>query len=137
MAHCDNIVTLARATVNCRFCHVCPFFNSREEEFAVLLPFLKEGFDAGDRAVHILDKKHRAERVRRRRLRWRLLTAAQGYHLKLSTICLSRSFQPSATAWGSVFPFADPSWRQMAASYEPTPIRVEGRSFVSLWRPSR
>ena len=64
MAHCDNIVTLARATVNCRFCHVCAFFNSREEEFAVLLPFLKEGFDAGDRAVHILDKKHRAERVR-------------------------------------------------------------------------
>ena len=65
MAQCDNIVTLARATVNCRFCHVCAFFNSREEEFTVLLPFLKEGFDAGDRAVHILDKKHRAERVRR------------------------------------------------------------------------
>lgn len=65
MAHCDNIVNLARATVNCRFCHVCALFNSREEEFAVLLPFLKEGFDAGDRAVHILDKKHRAERVRR------------------------------------------------------------------------
>jgi hypothetical protein len=64
MAQCDNIVTLARATVNCR-CRVCAFFNSREEEFAVLLPFLKEGFDAGDRAVHILDKKHRAERVRR------------------------------------------------------------------------
>src|SRR4051812_14157304 len=64
MAQCDNTVTLARATVNCR-CHVCAFFNSREEEFAVLLPFLKEGFDAGDRAVHILDKKHRAERVRR------------------------------------------------------------------------
>ena len=63
MAQCDNIVTLARATVNCRFSHVCAFFNSREEEFTVLLPFLKEGFDAGDRAVHILDKKHRAERV--------------------------------------------------------------------------
>jgi hypothetical protein len=50
--------------VNCR-CHVCAFFHSREDEYAIMLPFIKEGIDAGDRAVHILDKDERAERLRR------------------------------------------------------------------------
>ena len=30
--------------------HVCAFFHSKEEEYRVLLPFIKEGFDQGDRA---------------------------------------------------------------------------------------
>lgn len=64
MAQGSRTVTLARATVNCR-CHVCAFFTSREDECAVLLPFMKEGFDAGDRAVHILHRDHRGERMRR------------------------------------------------------------------------
>jgi hypothetical protein len=56
--------TLARATVNCR-CHVCAFFHSREDEYSVLMPFMLEGFLAGDNAIHILDKDHRTERMRR------------------------------------------------------------------------
>jgi hypothetical protein len=34
-----------------------------------------------------------------------VLIAVQGYHLKLLIIYSSRSFRPSATAWGSVFSF--------------------------------
>jgi hypothetical protein len=57
-------VNLARAIVNCR-CHVCAFFHSREDEYDVMLPFMAEGIDAGDRAVWILDKNDRGERLRR------------------------------------------------------------------------
>src|SRR5262249_18470641 len=31
--------------------HICAFFHSREEEYRVLLPFIKEGFDCGERGV--------------------------------------------------------------------------------------
>jgi hypothetical protein len=55
---------LARATVACG-CHVCAFFHSRDDEYEVLLPFLKEGFESGDKAVHIIDQKDGADRLRR------------------------------------------------------------------------
>ena len=45
--------------------HVCAFFHRKEEEYRVLLPFIKEGFDHGDRAFHITDPRHRAEHLRR------------------------------------------------------------------------
>jgi hypothetical protein len=64
MAQSTRTVNLARSTVNCR-CHVCAFFNSRDDEEKVMLPFLKEGFDVGDRAVYILDKNQRSERLQR------------------------------------------------------------------------
>ena len=47
--------------------HVCAFFHSKEEEYRVLLPFIKEGFDQGDRAFHIVDPQHRPEHLRRLR----------------------------------------------------------------------
>jgi len=45
--------------------HVCAFFHSKDEEYRVLLPFIREGFDQGDRALHLIDKRNRAEHVRR------------------------------------------------------------------------
>jgi hypothetical protein len=45
--------------------HVCAFFHRKEEEYRVLLPFIKEGFDQGDRAFHIIDSRHRPEHLRR------------------------------------------------------------------------
>ena len=45
--------------------HVCAFFHGKEEEYRVLLPFIKEGFDEGDRAFHMVDPGHRAEHLRR------------------------------------------------------------------------
>src|SRR6202007_356550 len=44
--------------------HVCAFFHDKEEEYRVLLPFIKEGFDQGDRAFHVVDSRHRAEHLR-------------------------------------------------------------------------
>ena len=48
-----------------RFGHVCAFFHSREEEYRVLLPLTKEGFERGEKVFHIVDPEHRPERMRR------------------------------------------------------------------------
>ena len=45
--------------------HVCAFFHHKEEEYRVLLPFIKDGFDQGDRAFHMVDPRHRPEFLRR------------------------------------------------------------------------
>ena len=35
--------------------HVCTFFNSDQEEYRVLLPFIKDGLECGHKAVHVLN----------------------------------------------------------------------------------
>jgi hypothetical protein len=45
--------------------HICAFFNSPDEEYRVLLPFIKEGFERGEKAFHIVDPKLRIEHIRR------------------------------------------------------------------------
>jgi hypothetical protein len=35
--------------------HVCAFFHSQREEYGVLLPFIKEGLESGEKAFHIVD----------------------------------------------------------------------------------
>ena len=45
--------------------HVCAFFHSADEEYHVLLPFIKDGFERGEKAFHIVDPKLRAEHRRR------------------------------------------------------------------------
>jgi len=45
--------------------HVCAFFNSKEEEYRVLTPFIKEGFERGERAFHVVDPEHRATHLKR------------------------------------------------------------------------
>ena len=35
--------------------HVCAFFNSADEEYRVLLPFIKDGFECGHKAVHVVN----------------------------------------------------------------------------------
>jgi hypothetical protein len=35
--------------------HICAFFNSVDEEHRVLRSFIKEGFEHGDKAFHIVD----------------------------------------------------------------------------------
>jgi hypothetical protein len=41
--------------------HVCAFFHSRDEEYRVLLPFIRDGIDRGEKAFQIVDPKLRAE----------------------------------------------------------------------------
>jgi hypothetical protein len=57
-------VRLAGSVLN-RSCHVCAFFHTKEEEYRVLMPFIKEGFAKGDRAFHLVDPQHRSEHLRR------------------------------------------------------------------------
>jgi hypothetical protein len=45
--------------------HVCAFFHSPDEEYRVLLPFIKEGFERGEKAFHIVDPKLRDQHVQR------------------------------------------------------------------------
>jgi hypothetical protein len=45
--------------------HVCAFFNSDEEEYRVLLPFIKDGFDCGDKSIHVVDPEQRDDHVQR------------------------------------------------------------------------
>ena len=35
--------------------HVCAFFNDDDEEYRVLLPFIREGFACGDKALHFVN----------------------------------------------------------------------------------
>lgn len=45
--------------------HVCAFFNDEEEEYNVLLPFIKGGFECGDKAVHVVNPDGRDDHLRR------------------------------------------------------------------------
>ncbi|HET9530730.1 MAG TPA: MEDS domain-containing protein [Blastocatellia bacterium] len=47
--------------------HICAFFHSTDEEYRVLLPFIKEGFERGEKAFHIVDPKLRQEHIGRLR----------------------------------------------------------------------
>jgi hypothetical protein len=45
--------------------HVCAFFNSDDEEYRVLLPFIKDGFKCGDKAVHVVNPDQRPDHLQR------------------------------------------------------------------------
>ena len=45
--------------------HVCAFFNSDEEEYRVLLPFIKDGFECGDKAVHVVNPDQHPDHLQR------------------------------------------------------------------------
>jgi hypothetical protein len=45
--------------------HVCAFFNSDEEEYRVLLPFIKDGFECGHKAVHVVNPEQRDDHLNR------------------------------------------------------------------------
>lgn len=45
--------------------HVCAFFRSDDEEYDVLLPFIKDGFDGGDRAIHVVNPDKRDDHLHR------------------------------------------------------------------------
>src|SRR6202045_1391574 len=45
--------------------HVCAFFNSDDEEYRVLLPFIKDGFECGDKAVHVVNPEQLRDHLQR------------------------------------------------------------------------
>jgi hypothetical protein len=62
--HQKKVVRLAGIELE-RSCHACAFFHNRDEEYRVLLPFAQEGFERGEKGFHIVDPRHRQERLRR------------------------------------------------------------------------
>src|SRR5438270_777636 len=45
--------------------HICTFFRSSAEKYHVLMPFIREGMEQGDRAFHIVNPSLRSEHVQR------------------------------------------------------------------------
>ena len=45
--------------------HICAFFNSAEEEYQVLLPFIKDGFQCGHKAIHVVNRDQREDHLQR------------------------------------------------------------------------
>ncbi len=45
--------------------HICAFFNSDEEEYRVLLPFIKDGILSGDKAVHVVNPNQHDDHLQR------------------------------------------------------------------------
>jgi hypothetical protein len=45
--------------------HVCAFFNTIDEEHTVLRSFFKDGFDRGEKAIHIVESENREEYLKR------------------------------------------------------------------------
>ncbi len=62
--HSPHEVVFAGASLT-RSRHVCAFFNSGDEAYRVLLPFIKEGVERGDRALHVIDGRQREAHLER------------------------------------------------------------------------
>jgi hypothetical protein len=45
--------------------HICAFFNSTDEQHRVLRSFIKDGFNRGDKAFHLVNPELREEHLRR------------------------------------------------------------------------
>src|SRR5262245_52404710 len=64
MSHTNEPLPSAGSGLD-RHRHVCVLYNSTDEEYRVLCPFIREGFPRGDKAFHIIDAKHRPDHLRR------------------------------------------------------------------------
>jgi hypothetical protein len=47
--------------------HICAFFHSPDEEYRVLLPFIREGIERGEKAFHIVDPRLKDDHFHRLR----------------------------------------------------------------------
>jgi hypothetical protein len=45
--------------------HICAFFNGMDEHYRVLQSFIKDGFDKGNKAFHLVDPRRREDHLRR------------------------------------------------------------------------
>jgi hypothetical protein len=45
--------------------HVCAFFHNAEEEYRVLLPFIRDGFECGHKAIHVVNPDQRQDHFQR------------------------------------------------------------------------
>ena len=57
-------VSLAGSVLTCP-CHVCALYQHAEEQYGTLVPFVKEGIEAGDQILSMVDPAEREERLNR------------------------------------------------------------------------
>lgn len=63
--------------------HICAFFDSRDEEYEILLPYFKEGVDLGEEVLNVLDAARVADHGRRLR--------EAGIHPELGQVSVAES----------------------------------------------
>lgn len=66
MAAADSPIVFAGARMTDQR-HVCAFFDSDEDWYRVLLPFIRDGFAAKDKSFHIVDPASRVAHLERLR----------------------------------------------------------------------
>jgi DNA-binding NarL/FixJ family response regulator len=71
--------------------HICAFFHSSDEEYRVILPFIKDGFECGHKGLHVIDPDLRHEH------RQRLASAG----IDVDTVEQSGQFE--LRNWGDVY----------------------------------
>ncbi|MBV8865487.1 MAG: MEDS domain-containing protein [Acidobacteriaceae bacterium] len=59
-------IRLAGSSLGSR-AHSCGFFSCPEDEHQILLPFIQEGLELGEKAVHTVDPRRREDHLRRLR----------------------------------------------------------------------
>jgi hypothetical protein len=45
--------------------HVCAFFNDDDEQYRILLPFIRDGFERGEKAIHMVTPNRRCDHLQR------------------------------------------------------------------------
>ena len=60
-----NTLQIAPNALDGRNRHICAFFNDMDEHYRVLQPFIKDGFDQGDKAFHLIDPGRRDDHLMR------------------------------------------------------------------------
>jgi DcmR-like sensory protein len=62
MTGSDRPIFFAGSTLHANR-HVCAFFSSAKEEYETLLPFVRDGFERGERAYHVCHSNDRDEHL--------------------------------------------------------------------------
>ena len=61
---CDEPIRFAGSVLGAQR-HICAFFHSSDEEYRVILPFIKDGFECGHKALHVVDPELRHNHLQR------------------------------------------------------------------------
>ncbi|MGR9105912.1 MAG: MEDS domain-containing protein [Gammaproteobacteria bacterium] len=61
----DKAIRLAGRRLGSDWHHICAFFHDPDEEYRMLLPFIKEGIEHGQKAFHIVDPLLREDHLKR------------------------------------------------------------------------
>jgi hypothetical protein len=67
MGGSDSSLQIAPNALDGRNRHICAFFTDMDEHYRVLQPFIKDGFDQGEKSFHLIDPARRNDHLTRLR----------------------------------------------------------------------